>query len=48
MEENFKPIAQSQRRMNPTMKEIIRKEVVKLLKERMIYPISDSTWVSPK
>ncbi|MCI83355.1 hypothetical protein A2U01_0104631, partial [Trifolium medium] len=35
------------RRLNPTMKEVVRKEVVKLLEACMIYPISDSAWVSP-
>ncbi|XP_061374012.1 uncharacterized protein LOC133316288 [Gastrolobium bilobum] len=29
------------------MKEVVRKEVVKLLDAGMIYPISDSAWVSP-
>jgi len=47
MEEDFKPVAQSQRRLNPTMKEVVRKEMVKLLEAGMIYPISDSAWVSP-
>jgi len=47
MEENFKPVAQPQRRLNPTMKEVVRKEVIKLLDVGMIYPISDSAWVSP-
>jgi len=47
MEDNFKPVAQPQRRLNPTMKEVVRKEVVKLLEAGMIYPISDSSWVSP-
>jgi hypothetical protein len=47
MEENFKPVAQPQRRLNPSMKEVVRKEVVKLLEAGMIYPISDSAWVSP-
>jgi hypothetical protein len=47
MEENFKPVAQPQRRLNPTMKEVVRKEVVKLLEAGMIYPISDSAWVIP-
>ncbi|KAI5391416.1 hypothetical protein KIW84_076284 [Lathyrus oleraceus] len=47
MEEDFKPVAQPQRRLNPTMKEVVRKEVVKLLDAGMIYPISDSPWVSP-
>ena len=48
MEDNFKPVAQPQRRLNPTMKEVVRKEVVKLLEAGMIYPISDSSWVSPR
>jgi len=47
MEDNFKSVAQPQRRLNPTMKEVVRKEVVKLLEAGMIYPISDSSWVSP-
>ena len=47
LEENFKPITQPQRRLNPTMKEMVRKDVLKLLKGGFIYPISDSAWVSP-
>jgi hypothetical protein len=47
MEEDFKLVAQPQRRLNPTMKEVVRKEVLKLLEVGMIYPISDSDWVSP-
>ncbi|XP_057446004.1 uncharacterized protein LOC130738113 [Lotus japonicus] len=46
MEDDFKPVAQPQRRLNLTMKELVRKEVVKLLKACMIYFISDSSWVS--
>lgn len=29
------------------MKEVVRKEVVKLLDVGLIYPISDNSWVSP-
>ena len=47
MEDDFKPVAQPQRRLNPTMKEVVRKEVLKLLKAGMIYPISDSELGSP-
>jgi hypothetical protein len=47
MEDNYKPVVQLQRRLNPAMKEVIRKEVVKLLEAGIIYPISDSSWVSP-
>jgi len=47
MEADFKPIVQPQRRLNPAMKEMVKKEVQKLLEAGMIYPISDSAWVSP-
>ncbi|KAI3716043.1 hypothetical protein L6452_23087 [Arctium lappa] len=36
-----------QRRLNPNMKEVVQKEFMKLLKAGIIYPISDSAWVSP-
>ena len=29
------------------MQEVVRNEVLKLLQANTIYPISDSTWVSP-
>ena len=32
--------------MNPTLKEVVRKEVTKLLDNGIIYSISDSNWVS--
>ncbi|GJR60085.1 reverse transcriptase domain-containing protein [Tanacetum coccineum] len=47
MEDDYKPTVQSQRRVNPKIHEVIKKEVLKLLDARMIYPISDSPWVSP-
>ncbi|PWA99517.1 hypothetical protein CTI12_AA005950 [Artemisia annua] len=47
MEEVFKPVVQHQRRVNPNIKEVVKKEVVKLLDAGLIYPISDSSWVSP-
>ena len=47
MEEDYNPVRQPQRRLNPTMKEEDRKEVLKLLEAGLIYPISDSAWVSP-
>ncbi|GKE12673.1 reverse transcriptase domain-containing protein [Tanacetum coccineum] len=46
MEDDFKPAVQHQRRVNPKIHEVIKKEVVKLLDARLIYPISDSPWVS--
>nr|GEV01582.1 reverse transcriptase domain-containing protein [Tanacetum cinerariifolium] len=47
MEEDYKPVVQSQRRVNPKIHDVIKKEVIKLLDAGMIYPISDSPWVSP-
>ncbi|GJT40831.1 DNA-directed DNA polymerase [Tanacetum coccineum] len=47
MEDDYKPTVQSQRRVNPKIHEVIKKEVLKLLDAGMIYPISDSPWVSP-
>ncbi|MCI09998.1 hypothetical protein A2U01_0031089, partial [Trifolium medium] len=41
MEDEYKPVIQPQRRLNPTMKEVVKKEVLKLLEAEMIYPISD-------
>ncbi|RDY07565.1 Retrovirus-related Pol polyprotein from transposon 17.6, partial [Mucuna pruriens] len=43
MEEEIKPI----RQLNPTLLDVVKKEVTKLLTARIIYPISDSQWVSP-
>ncbi|GJZ30653.1 reverse transcriptase domain-containing protein [Tanacetum coccineum] len=47
MEDNFKLAVQHQRRMNPKIHKVIKKEVIKLLDSGLIYPISDSLWVSP-
>ncbi|RDY09609.1 Retrovirus-related Pol polyprotein from transposon gypsy, partial [Mucuna pruriens] len=47
MEEEIKPIRQQQRRLNPTILDVVKKEVTKLLAASIIYPISDSQWVSP-
>ena len=47
LEDGHKPSVEAQRRLNPTMKEVVRKEVLKWLDIGIIYPISDSAWVSP-
>ncbi|RVW61855.1 Retrovirus-related Pol polyprotein from transposon 17.6 [Vitis vinifera] len=47
MEEDAKPVRQPQRRLNPHMQEVVRGEVLKLLQAGILYPISDSLWVSP-
>nr|GEW37153.1 reverse transcriptase domain-containing protein [Tanacetum cinerariifolium] len=47
IEDDFKPVVQHQRRVNPKIHEVIKKEVLKLHDAGLIYPISDSPWVSP-
>nr|GEU79851.1 reverse transcriptase domain-containing protein [Tanacetum cinerariifolium] len=47
IEEDCKPVVQSQRQVILKIHEVIKKEVIKLLDARMIYSISDSPWVSP-
>jgi hypothetical protein len=47
LDEDTKPSREPQRRLNPTMQEVVRGEVIKLLDAGIIYPISDSKWVSP-
>nr|GEU35239.1 DNA-directed DNA polymerase [Tanacetum cinerariifolium] len=47
MEDDFKPAIQHQRRVNLKIHDVIKKKVIKLLDTRLIYPIFDSTWVSP-
>ena len=47
LEDGPKPSVEAQRRLNPTIKEVVRKEVLKWQDARVIYPISDSAWVSP-
>jgi len=47
LEEDVKPSREMQRKLNPNMKEVVKNEVIKLLDNGIIYPISDSKWVSP-
>nr|GEW50856.1 reverse transcriptase domain-containing protein [Tanacetum cinerariifolium] len=47
MEDDYKQAIQSQRRVNLKIHDVIKKEVIKHLNAGMIYPISDSPWVSP-
>nr|GEV25299.1 reverse transcriptase domain-containing protein [Tanacetum cinerariifolium] len=46
LEEDYSPKVQSQRRVNPKIHDVIKKEVEKLLDAGLIYPISDSPWVT--
>ena len=47
VEKDAKPVRDPQRRLNPKMKEVVRKEILKLLEAGIIYPVADSEWVSP-
>ncbi|XP_038975772.1 uncharacterized protein LOC120106796 [Phoenix dactylifera] len=47
LEEGAKPFRQPQRRLNPPIMDVVKKEILKLLEVGVIYPISDSNWVSP-
>ncbi|CAN6586229.1 unnamed protein product [Malus baccata var. baccata] len=47
LEEGSKTSREAQRRLNPPMMEVVKKEIIKLLDCGVIYPISDSRWVSP-
>ncbi|CAL2238604.1 unnamed protein product [Prunus armeniaca] len=47
LEGESKPTREAQRRLNLVMKEVVKKEVLKLLDVGIIHPISDSKWVSP-
>ncbi|KAM1282346.1 hypothetical protein ACFX2H_022723 [Malus domestica] len=42
LEEGAKPSREAQRRLNPPMMEVVKKEIIKLRDCGVIYPISDS------
>jgi len=46
LEKNAKPSREMQQRLNHNMKKVVRNKVIKLLDNGIIYPISDSKWVS--
>ena len=46
LEKDAKPVRHPQRRLNPRIKEVVRKEILKLLEAGIIYPVADSDWVS--
>ena len=46
MEKEHVPSIEHQRRLNPVMKEVVKKEVLKWLQDGFIYAISDNPWVS--
>ncbi|CAA7058511.1 unnamed protein product [Microthlaspi erraticum] len=47
LEDESKSSIEPKRRLNPNLKEVVKKEILKLLNAGIIYPISDSTWISP-
>ena len=47
LEEDAKPYRDRQKRLNPTLQEVVKKEVFKWLDHGIIYPIFGSEWVSP-
>ena len=47
LEDNPKPYRDRQRILNPTLQEVVKKEILKWLDHDIIYSISDSKCVSP-
>ena len=47
LDENAKTSIEHQRRLNPVIKGVVKKEVLKWLNVGFIYAISDIPWVSP-
>lgn len=47
MEDDFIPPVEHQRKLNFIMKKVVQDEILKLLDAGIIYPISDSQWMSP-
>nr|GEV14071.1 retrovirus-related Pol polyprotein from transposon 17.6 [Tanacetum cinerariifolium] len=46
MEDNFKPVVQPYRRLNPKVQDVIKAEIVKLIDSGLIYAIFDTPWFS--
>ena len=46
LEKDAKPVIDHQRRLNPKMKEVVRKEILKLLEAGIIYLVANSQWVN--
>ncbi|XP_038904380.1 uncharacterized protein LOC120090738 [Benincasa hispida] len=47
LEDNQKGSIEHQRRLKPTMKEVMKKKIIKWLGAGIIYPIANSKWISP-
>ena len=46
LEDYYSNLIEQHRRLNPIMKEVVKKEIIKWLDVGIIYLISDSSWVS--
>ena len=47
LEDESRPVREAQRRLNPKVWEEVKEKILKCLNAEIIYPISDSQWVSP-
>ncbi|GJY47807.1 reverse transcriptase domain-containing protein [Tanacetum coccineum] len=47
IKDNYKPVIQPQRRLNPKDQDVVKSKIVKLLDSGLIYSILDSSWVRP-
>ena len=47
LEDGAKPVRERQMKLNLMMSEVVKKKIIKLLDHGIIFPISDSEWVSP-
>jgi hypothetical protein len=47
LEDDQSTSIEPQRRLNPNLQEVVKKEILKLREVGIIYAISDSKWVSP-
>ena len=47
LEDDHKPTVENLRRLNPTLQEVVKNEIFKLLDAKIIFSISNSKWVSP-
>lgn len=47
LEEGKDGSIERQHKLNPAMKEVVKKEIIKWLDVGVIYPIFDSSWVGP-
>ncbi|KAL1193552.1 putative mitochondrial protein [Cardamine amara subsp. amara] len=47
LDDETKSSIEHQRRLNPNLKDVVKKEIMKLLEAGIVYVISDSDWVSP-